>query len=66
MKTLLSLGFVLFLSACQTNAPLICAGWTRPPAINEPARLVQVEPDLSRWVVATDTFGQKQGCWARL
>jgi len=25
--------------------------------------LVQIEPDLSRWVVATDKFGQKQKCW---
>jgi len=31
--------------------------------VNEPARLVQVEPDLSRWIVATDKFGIKQKCW---
>jgi len=64
-ETVQNLDPVALCRACSTNAPTSCAGWTRPPAINEPVRLVQVEPALSRWLVATDKFGQKQGCWAR-
>jgi|GEM_PF-3204128 len=41
----------------------LCAGWSKPPQINQPVRLVQVEPDLSRWIVSTDKFGIKQRCW---
>ncbi|ALE03058.1 hypothetical protein PU02_0244 [Bartonella ancashensis] len=44
-----------------------CVGWTQPPIINKPAYLVTTEPLLSRWIVATDRFGQAQKCWgARL
>ncbi|TAZ20786.1 hypothetical protein ELH77_19480 [Rhizobium ruizarguesonis] len=50
------------LAGCQTTA-LNCAGWSPPPKVNNPVRLVQEEPALSRWTVATDTFGRKQRCW---
>jgi hypothetical protein len=50
------------LAACQTTA-LNCAGWTPPPKANNPVRLVQEEQGLSRWIIATDQFGKKQGCW---
>ncbi|ABM45306.1 hypothetical protein [Bartonella bacilliformis] len=34
--------------------------------INKPADLVKTEPLLSRWIVATDRFGQQQKCWGIL
>lgn len=59
---LATLIFAFALVGCQTSATN-CAGWRKPPKINDPARLVRVEKPLSVWVVSTDSFGREQGCW---
>jgi len=38
-------------------------GLEKPPRVNDPATLVQTEEALSAWVIGTDRFGRRQGCW---
>ncbi|TXH44563.1 MAG: hypothetical protein E6Q97_32405 [Desulfurellales bacterium] len=61
-QVLMIMSCVFVLAGCQTTASN-CAGWTPPPKINDPVRLVKTERPLSEWVASTKEFGQRQKCW---
>ncbi|WP_412057449.1 hypothetical protein [Bartonella sp. DGB2] len=56
-------GVYIYLAGCQMTPAPLCSGWRPPPRVNKPARLVKDEPNLSRWIVATDRFGRSEKCW---
>ena len=65
LKHLILISGVLLLVGCQTNVRFSCAGWTKPPNARDAVKLVQTEPELTHWIIATDRFGQKQKCWKK-
>ena len=65
LKLLTLISAALLLAGCHTTAKFSCAGWTKPPKANDAARLVETEPAITKWIISTDRFGQKQGCWHR-
>ena len=65
VKTLNPYQRCIALGGVPNECKVLCAGWTKPPKPHDAVKLVQTEPELTHWIIATDRFGQKQKCWKK-